>query len=288
MDWATILAVTDGAAGSDAAMAAALDLGQRFGARVDLLHVANDPRDLMPYVGEGMSGAAMDQIMASVESSNAKRREAVEASFKRLCSGAGRPTVTAEETVEAGKFAVCLDVVTGRQPEEIERRGRLADLIVMPHPSLIEGDESASLDAALFGSGRPVIMAPAQVKSGFGGKVAIAWDGSREGAVATSAALPLLKRAEEVVIITAREDEEVMEPSSLARFLAGHGVQGKTWAYTPGSESIAEGLLDQADHAGADCLVMGAYGHSRLRERILGGATEGILERAKIAVFMMH
>src|SRR3546814_6469720 len=56
MEWASILAVTDGTAGSDAAMVAAIDLGQRFGARVDFLHVANDPRDLMPYVGEGMSG----------------------------------------------------------------------------------------------------------------------------------------------------------------------------------------------------------------------------------------
>ncbi len=288
MDWASILAVTDGAAGSDAAMAAAIDLGQRFGARVDFLHVANDPRDLMPYVGEGMSGTAMEQIMASVEASNAKRREAVEASFKRLCSGAGLPEVQPDEMVEAGQFAVCLDKVTGRQPEEIERRGRLVDLIVMPHPALAEGDESASMDAALFGSGRPVLVAPAQLKAGFGRKVAIAWDGSREGAAATTAALPLLKRAEEVVIITAREDEDVMEPSSLARYLAGHGIKGKTWAYTPGSESIAAGLLDQADHAGADCLVMGAYGHSRLRERILGGATEGVLENAKIAVLMKH
>ena len=75
---------------------------------------------------------------------------------------------------------------------------------------------------------------------------------------------------------------------NLARYLAGHGVTAKTWAYTPGSESIAEGLLDQADHAGADCLVMGAYGHSRLRERILGGATEGVLAHARIPVLMMH
>lgn len=288
MDWASILAVTDGAAGSDAAMAAAIDLGQRFGARVDFLHVANDPRDLMPYVGEGMSGTAMEQIMASVEASNAKRREAVEASYKRLCSSAGLPEIKPEEMPEAGQFVVCLDSVTGRQPEEIERRGRLADLIVMPHPALTDSDESASMDAALFGSGRPVLVVPADLKAGFGGKVAVAWDGSREGAVATTAALPLLKQASEVVIITAREDQDVMEPSSLARYLAGHGVKGKTWAYTPGSESIAEGLLDQADHAGADCLVMGAYGHSRLRERILGGATEGILEKAKIAVLMKH
>lgn len=288
MDWASILAVTDGAAGSDAAMAAAIDLGQRYGARVDFLHVANDPRDLMPYVGEGMSGTALEQIMASVEASNSKRREAVEASYKRLCSGAGLPEVGPDDMLEAGKFGVCLNKVTGRQPEEIERRGRLADLIVMPHPSLIEGDESASMDAALFGTGRPVVFAPAETKPGFGNKIAVAWDGSREGAAAASAALPLLQKAEEVVVITAREDEDVMEPSSLARYLAGHGVKAKTWAYSPGSESIAAGLLDQADHAGADCLVMGAYGHSRLRERILGGATEGILENAKIAVLMKH
>jgi nucleotide-binding universal stress UspA family protein len=288
MDWATILAVTDGAAGSDAAMAAAIDLGQRFGARVDFLFVANDPRDLMPYVGEGMSGSALEQVMASVEASNAKRREAVEASYKRMCSGAGLPETGPEESVEAGEFAVCLNEVTGRQPEQIERRGRLADVIVMPHPSLIEGDESASMDAALFGSGRPVIMAPGKTKPGFGSKIAIAWDGAREGAVATTAALPLLKRASEVVIITAREDADVAEPSSLARYLAAHGIKAKTWAYSPGSESIADGLLDQAEHARADCLVMGAYGHSRLRERILGGATEGVLERAKIPVLMMH
>ena len=288
MEWASILAVTDGAAGSDEAMVAAIDLGQRFSARVDFLYVASDSRDLMPYVGEGMSGAALEQIMASVEASNAKRREVVEASYKRLCSGAGLPEVRPEELVEAGRFAVCLEKITGRQPEEIERRGRLSDVIVMPHPSLIEGDESASMDAALFGSGRPVILVPENTKAGFGSKIAIAWDGAREGAVATSAALPLLKRANEVVIITAREDEDVTEPSALARYLAGHGVTAKTWAYTPGSESIAEGLLDQADHAGADCLVMGAYGHSRLRERILGGATEGVLAHARIPVLMMH
>ena len=288
MDWASILAVTDGAAGSDAAMAAAIDLGQRFNARVECLHVANDPRDLLPYVGEGMSGTALEQVMALVETSNAKRREAVDASFKRLCSGAGLPVVQADEPVEAGKFTVCLNVVTGRQPQEIERLGRVNDLIVMPHPALTESDESASIDAALFGTGRPVVTAPAKLKAGFGAKAAIAWDGSREGALAATAALPLLTRAAEVVIVTAREDEDVTEPSALAHYLAGHGIEAKTWAYTPGSESIADGLLDQAEHAGADCLIMGAYGHSRLRERILGGATEGVLQRAKIPILMMH
>jgi nucleotide-binding universal stress UspA family protein len=160
MTWASILAVTDGAAGSDAAMAAAIDLGQRFGARVTFLHVANDSRDLLPYVGEGMSATALEQVMASVEANNARRREAVEGSFKRLCGDL--PKVLPEESVPAGSFAVSLIVVTGRQPEVIERLGRLNDVIVMPHPALTENEESASIDAALFGTGRPVIVVPGE------------------------------------------------------------------------------------------------------------------------------
>lgn len=286
MTWASILAVTDGAAGSDVAMAAAIDLGQRFGARVNFLHVANDPSELMPYVGEGMSATALEQVMASIETGNERRRKAVEASFKRLC--ADLPQVLPEESAPAGSFAVSLNVVTGRQPELIERLGRLNDVIVMPHPALTEADESVSIDAALFGTGRPVVIVPAEAKKGFASKIAVAWDGSREGALAAAAALPLLAKASEVVVITAREDDDVVEPSALARYLGGHGIEAKTWAYTPGRESIAQGLLDQVGRAGADCLVMGAYGHSRLRERILGGATEGVLQAAKLPILMMH
>src|SRR3546814_18116547 len=99
MDWASILAVTDGAAGSDAAMSAAIDLGQRFGARVDLLHGANDPRDLLPYVGEGMSGTALEPVMASAEASTIRSRKAVATSYKRMYTGGGPPRVGPEESL---------------------------------------------------------------------------------------------------------------------------------------------------------------------------------------------
>lgn len=288
MSWATVLAVTDGGSGSDAAMAVAVDLGRRFGARVDLLHVENDPRDLVPYVGEGMSANAMEQVMASVEDRNAERREAIERSYKRHCSGAGIPEIEPGLAHQPGDFRVCLNRVTGRQAEQVERFGRLSDVIVLSHPGAIEGDGEVTLDAALFGSGRPVILAPENGSNGFGKRIAVAWDGSKEGACAVSAALPMLEKAEDVVVITARESGREAEPSDLARYLAGHGIEAKTWAYTPGSEGIADGLLEQAEHARADMLVMGAYGHSRLRERILGGATQGVLERSKIPVLMMH
>ncbi len=287
MVWANVLAVTDGGAGCEAAMTAAIDLGQRFGARVEFLHVENDARDLMPFVGEGMSATAMEQIMASVDARNVARRETVDKSYKRHCSGAGLPETDPGLPPEPGQFSVCLHRLTGREAEQVERLGRLSDLIVLPFPAAFEGDGEATLDAALFGSGRPVLLAPVSNSKNFGKKIAVAWDGSKEGACAVTAALPLLKEAESVVAITAREGGEA-DPSALARYLAGHGVAAKTWAYTPGSESIAAGLLEQADHAHADMLVMGAYGHSRLRERILGGATQGILEHAKIPVLMMH
>lgn len=288
MAWATILAVTDGGTGSEAAMTAAIGLGQRFGARVDFLHVENDARDLVPYVGEGMSATAMEQIMASVQARNEARRETLDRCYKRHCSGAGLREVEPGMEAEAGEFGVCMNRITGREADQVERMGRLSDVIVLSHPDKAEGDGEATLDAALFGSGRPVMLAPPEPGQAFGKQIAIAWDGSKEGACAVVAALPMLSQAEEVVIITAREGGDEAEPSDLARFLARHGVEGKTWAYTPGSESIAEGLLEQADHARADMLVMGAYGHSRLRERILGGATQGVLDSAKIAVLMMH
>ncbi len=288
MSWATILAVTDGGLGSEAAMTAAISLGQRFGARVDFLHVENDARDLVPYVGEGMSATAMEQIMASVEARNEARREALDKCYKRHCSGAGLTELAVGVDSPAGEFGVCLNRVTGREADQVERFGRLSDVIVLPHPDTAEGDGEATLDAALFGSGRPVILAPAEASQDFGKRIAVAWDGSKEGACAVTAALPLLEAAEEVVVITAREGGDEAEPSDLARYLNRHGVEAKTWAYTPGGESIAEGLLEQAEHARADMVVMGAYGHSRLRERILGGATQGVLERSKVAVLMMH
>ncbi|NIA70145.1 universal stress protein [Pelagibius litoralis] len=287
MSWATILAVTDGGTGSEAAMKTAIELGQRFGARVDFLHVENDARDLVPYVGEGMSATAMEQIMASVDSRNAARREVVDKTYKRHCSGAGLPEVDPGLPPKQGEFRVCMNRLTGREAEQVERFGRLSDVIVLPYPGAADGDGEATLDAALFGSGRPVLLAPADAGPGLGKTIAVAWDGSKEGACAVTAALPLLAKAEKVVAITAREGDEA-DPSALARYLAGHGIEAKTWAYTPGSESIADGLLEQADHANADMLVMGAYGHSRLRERILGGATQGVLERSKIPVLMMH
>jgi nucleotide-binding universal stress UspA family protein len=98
----------------------------------------------------------------------------------------------------------------------------------------------------------------------------------------------LLTAAEKVVILTAREPGSEAEPSELAGYLALHGVDARTWAFTAGPGSLGDALLEEAGKAEADLLVMGAYGHSRLREMVLGGVTRAILGDAAIPVLLMH
>jgi len=288
MSLAIILAVIDGAPGSESAMKTALELGLRFKARTDLLHVELDPAGAVPVVGEGMSGAAVEQIIESLKAESETRRKEAERLFKALCVDAKLPVVEPDAMPKAGQFAVAFRKVKGTEPEQVLQRGRLADLIVLARSGW-EGDGglSATFDSALFDSGRPVLLLPKAPVAGFGRTVAVAWDGSREAARAVSAALPFLEAAETVAILTARESDSQAEPSQLLGYLAAHGVEGKTWAFTP-EGAIGEALLAEAAKAKADLLVMGAYGHSRLRELVLGGATRGVLANAAIPVVMSH
>lgn len=288
MSLAVILAVIDGAPGSESAMKAALELGRRFKARTDLLHVELDPAGAVPVVGEGMSGAAVEQIIESLQAEAETRRKEAERLFKEFCVEAGLPVVEPDAAPKAGEFAIAFHRIKGTEPDLVLRRGRLADLVVLARSGW-EGDGglSATFDSALFDSGRPVLLLPQATAEGFGRTVAVAWDGSRESARAVSASLPILETAEKVIILTARETDNHAEPSQLLGYLAAHGIEAKTWAFTPES-GIGEALLAEANKAKADLLVMGAYGHSRLRELVLGGATRGVLADATIPVLMSH
>ena len=90
------------------------------------------------------------------------------------------------------------------------------------------------------------------------------------------------------MVLTARRDDKDAKPSELAHYLSLHGIKAETWAFTPKQDPIGTELLIQAAEAGADLLVMGAYGHSRLREFILGGATRRVVAEAAIPVLMAH
>ncbi len=289
MSLAKLLAVIDGGSGSEAAMLAALDLGRRFSARVELLHVEVDPESAVPMVGEGMSGAAVEQLVQSLRAESEQRRKTARDLFEKHCVAAGLNVVEPHAVSAPGTFAVCFRSLVGSEIDEVLHLGRLSDLTVIARPSAEdEGGLTTTFDVALFDSGRPVLLVPAGPVADLGTSVAIAWDRSCEAARAVGAALPLLTAAKKVVILNARESGAEVEPSELATYLALHGVDARTWAFAPGPGSLGGALIEEAGKAEANLLVMGAYGHSRLREMVLGGVTRSILADADLPVFLMH
>jgi nucleotide-binding universal stress UspA family protein len=150
------------------------------------------------------------------------------------------------------------------------------------------GSRMTAFEAVLFESGRPLLMAPHRAPQTFGQTIMVHWNRSTETARATALAMPLLKLAKRVILVSV-EGNEVPGPSArdaLANFEAhGIAVSEKTIASRPGP---GEALLAEAQSLGADLLVKGAYTQSRLRQMIFGGATSHILARAEIPVLFAH
>ena len=146
---------------------------------------------------------------------------------------------------------------------------------------------SDALHAVLFDSGRPVMIAPHNAPQTLGTRVAVAWNGTGEGAAAVQAALPWLREAQAVRILSAAEYQRNGPPArDLANYLALHGIKAEMATFRPLDREVGAGMLAAAREFGADLLTMGAYSHSRLRQLILGGVTRHVLENADLPVMM--
>jgi len=168
--------------------------------------------------------------------------------------------------------------------------GRVFDLIVLGRPGRApENPRMPPLEAALFESGKPVLIVPPKVSTTIGKNVLLHWNRSTEQAHTNAYALPLLRRAEEVTVLTF-EGGSVPGPSGeeAARHLRRNGVKAKALTVEPGSRAPGEIVLERAAALGCDLLVKCAYTQSRLRQMIFGGATRHILANATLPVFMAH
>jgi nucleotide-binding universal stress UspA family protein len=168
--------------------------------------------------------------------------------------------------------------------------GRIFDLIVIGRPG--HGDEpprQATLEAALFEGGRPVLMVPPRTPGTIGETVVIAWNGSTETARTVALAMPILAKASRVIVLTL-DGWEVDGPSSaeLVQRLQRNGVRAEQAARRLNTRAAGEAILEEAAGFHADLLVKGAYTQSRLRQMIFGGATSHILAHAELPVLMAH
>lgn len=270
----TIMAVADGSPATDVTLATAMTVARKLDAHLDVLHVRPDPATMVPVVGEAMSGALVEQMIDSLSQSAEKRAQQARVSFGRCCEGQGETR---------------FEIAAGAAPDIVGIRGRLSDLIVTARPG---GDDiptqTAVLDAALFDTGRPVLIAPAAAPASVADRVAIAWNGSLEATRAVNGGMSLLKAAQQVTILCIGDDDRRLPAETLRDYLQRHGVAATVERHVGEPGPTGRLLVEKSLALGADLLMMGAYGHSRVRELILGGATHHVIANGGITVLMDH
>jgi nucleotide-binding universal stress UspA family protein len=196
-----------------------------------------------------------------------------------------------EDTMTRTGFAGECRIAEGLTAELVARNGRTADLVVLGQPDPAEGAPNATavFEAALFSSGRPVLVVPHAGRfTQVGRRALIAWNGRREAARGVHDALPLLTDAEQAVVLTVGAEGDEDPSAEILRHLARHDLPVSAVHETASDLDVADILLNRAAESGADLLVMGAYGHSRLREFVLGGATRSIMRQMTLPVLMAH
>ncbi len=255
----------------------AVSVAAAFDAHLAGVAFVYDP--IVPVSGAGYIPAEVIDVQ---ERDNAA---AAKTAVERFTAASSRAGVTAEPLTLSASFAGVGD--------QFARVARRFDLSIVgqaePETSAVE---DVIIEAALFDSGRPVVVVPYIQKAPLKlDRVMLCWDGSRAATRAIADAMPLLKRAGlvEVVIVSneaGKQDE--IDGADMGAHLARHGLNVEVKRTVLGDIDVADVILSHAADAGSDFIVMGGYGHSRLREFVLGGVTRSILQSMTAPVLMSH
>lgn len=275
MDIRDILLLVPGAPGPE--VSAALELAEQHEAKIVALHV------IEPAAAPG-----------PLETSTASHylRE-----HKMACLGVAE---TARKIIEASAERVGKRIewrlVDGDTVRQVACHGHACDIVVT---GAAAGRGDRPFDAALaervvMQSGKPVLVIPdSYCGAAIGSSVVIAWNGTRESARAVTDSMPLLRKAQHVALLTvdAKQLPNVQGPApgeDICAHLARHGVQAQAQAIASEGKSAGQAIVAWAQAQQADLLAMGAFGHWRVRELLLGGATRDVLREARVPVLMSH
>jgi nucleotide-binding universal stress UspA family protein len=234
---------------------------------------------IVPISGTGYIPAEV------IETQQADNEAAAKAAIDRFAEATRRAALSAEPLTLSASLAGAGD--------QFGRIARRFDLAVVgqaePETSTVE---DIIAEATLFESGRPMIMVPYIQKDPIKlDNVMVCWDGSRQAARAIGDAVPLLrktKRVEVVIITNERGKQDEIEGADIGQHLARHGLKVDVHRIAGGDIDVADALLSHAADSGIDFMVMGGYGHSRLREFVLGGVTRSILRSMTVPALMSH
>jgi nucleotide-binding universal stress UspA family protein len=220
-----------------------------------------------------------------IETQQADNEKAAKDALDRFSAAASRAGISAEPVMLGASLAGA-----GDRFGHIARRFDLA-IVGQANPESNSVDEIIA-ESTLFESGRPVIVVPYIQKAPMKlDLVMVCWDGSRPATRAIADAMPLLGKAggvELVIVTNERGKQDEIEGVDMGQHLARHGLNVEVKRIAGGDIDVADALLSHAADSGADFIVMGGYGHSRLREFVLGGVTHTILRSMTVPVLMSH
>ncbi|HLW27229.1 MAG TPA: universal stress protein [Kiloniellales bacterium] len=287
MSIASILALVDGDEGSAAVIEAAFSFAAQHAAYLEVLHVQPDPRDGIPLIADGMTGAMVTQVMSEIRERGEAQAQEARRLFEEGCRKVDLPANDAEGHAP-GRGRAAWRLVQGRAEVELAERGLLFDLLIVaqPRPEK-QGLSTSGLEAGLFDVGGPLLVVPREFSGPVGHNVLVAWNGRREAARAITAALPMLQRAKQVTVVSIEETARAADPGQAAHRLALHHIQAEAHRIA-GDLPAGEALLKEARERQADLIVMGAYGHSRLRQFVVGGVTRRLLAETPVPLLMAH
>jgi nucleotide-binding universal stress UspA family protein len=271
-----IVVYLDGSAEDETRLGQAEPLAAAFGSHITGIYIQSLP-DVVA-VADPAGSQILHELIDEARRNAEQAEKALRLRFGRLA---------ASNELRTG------EAFPGLAGDELAAAARVADLFIGSLPYVDRTRSPRIIEAVLFDSGRPCLFVPPASKAPDNiDTILIAWKNTREAARAVAGAMPLLQRAKVVVVGTV-EEERAGEPpklepgAAIARHLERHGVNVQLRHLT-GTGNAAEALMTEAGRAAAQLMVMGAYGHSRLREWLLGGVTRTVLERSEMPVLAAH
>lgn len=265
-------------------LAAAFDIAKPAKAHVMGIYVRPDPTEVLPYLGEGISASVLQEIMDAARASSAKSAATARANLDQFAKQNGAPTT------DSSGLSASFCLRDGPADIAVADEARLSDLVIFPLPGA-SGHVALRemIETTLLNGRTPILLVPQEPRAIYGTKVMLGWDGGATAARAVAASIPMLKTASSIEILNVSTGSiETSEMDRLRDYLRLHGLNATEHGVNPGGQTTGAALLDAASRAEAGVLVIGGYGHSRVRELVLGGVTRHILAQAKIPVFMAH
>ena len=286
-----ILVPLDSKVAAKTSIESAFIVAKNMKAHVGVLLINGDPTknedNYPPNVEDMPPPSGVERVRGKHQITEARAQE-IRAVFDELCKRYKFPIV--EGVPPLNKATASFSSDFGKSGPVLARHGRRSDMIVISKPSsVLKVRSQIDVNAALFETGRPVLVAPPSPPISVGEKIAVAWNDSAEASRAVAAAMRFIVRAKKVVVLTA---ESVRTPAYVAQelvdYFAYHGVtaESKVFEHMGDKPLGGKALLDECAKADADLLVMGAYNVSSFREIIMGTATKQVLAATSIPLLM--